>query len=64
VEPTRNYQMKHQPKIVLHSNNDSFADPPQFANNSPLYLANRRLCGSNQKSTRNPNPNESFTDYA
>jgi hypothetical protein len=64
VEPARDHQMKHQPEIVLHADNDSFADSPQFANNPSLDLANRRLCASNQKSTGNPNPNKPLTDYA
>jgi hypothetical protein len=64
VKPPGNHQMKHQPEIVFHSKNDSFADPPQFANNPPLHLVNRWLCASNQKSTENSNPNKSLTGNA
>jgi hypothetical protein len=55
--------MKHQPKIVLHSNGDSFPDSPQFANDSSLHFPYRRLCASKQKSTCNSNSNESLIDY-
>jgi len=55
--------MKHQPEIILHPDGDSFADSPQFANDTPLDFVNRWARTSKQKSICNSNSNEPLTDY-
>jgi hypothetical protein len=46
MQPTGNHQMQHQPEIILHSNRDALANPPQSLHNSSFNLGERRLDGS------------------
>src|ERR1700676_257740 len=56
--------MKHQPKIVLYSNCDALADPPQFAHHTALDTGNWRLYGSKQEGASESHSLERLCDDA
>jgi hypothetical protein len=49
VQPASNHQVQHQPEVALHSNRDSLADSPQFADDAALHIRYWGLRRSKQK---------------
>jgi hypothetical protein len=42
-QPPGDHQMDDHPQIIVHSDGDAFADPPELAYHLPLNIADRRL---------------------
>jgi hypothetical protein len=56
--------VNHKPEIVLYSNCDAFADAPHFAHDTTFHTRDWWLCGSQQKSARQPHALERLSDDA
>ena len=55
MKPACNHQVKYEPKIVIHTQSDSFTDSLDFSDHMALYFADRRPEGAEQKSARYSN---------
>jgi hypothetical protein len=56
--------MQGQPKILLNSNDDALANPPQFADSSALHTRQRWLGSSQEKGAVEPYVLHRLTDDA
>jgi hypothetical protein len=56
--------VKGQPEIVLYADYNALSESPQFADYATLHTRRGRLCSSQEKSTRQPNPLQWLTNDA
>jgi hypothetical protein len=56
--------VKGQPEIVLYADYNALPESPQFADYATLHTRRGRLCSSQEKSTRQPNPLQGLTNDA
>src|SRR5579864_2493102 len=54
MQTASDHQVKNQPEVVIYSNCDTFANPPQCAHASSFNTRNRRFYGTQEKGTCQP----------
>jgi hypothetical protein len=64
MQPARDFEMQHEPKLSLHSESDLLAQAPHLVDRSAFGCANRGAGRAQQKRGSYQYPDESVTDDA